>query len=59
MTCMQGRPTDLDGMLAMIENCAISYGGPNWMSLAMMGLAVVIMAGLLLFTLFLLLRAIR
>jgi hypothetical protein len=46
-------------MIRMIEDCAITYGGPGWMSLAMMGLAFVIMVMLAAFTLFLLLRSLR
>jgi len=58
MTCVYV-PQTPDGIIRMIENCAIAYGGPNWVSLAMMGLAVVMMAVLLLITLFGLLRMIR
>jgi hypothetical protein len=58
VTCVY-TPKDLDGVVKMIENCAITYGGPGWVSLAMMGLAFVLMVMLAAFTLFLLLRALR
>jgi hypothetical protein len=55
MSCISS-PRTFEGMVKMIEDCAIAYGGPGWVSLAMMGLAVVLMAILLIITLFWLLR---
>jgi hypothetical protein len=41
MTCVHPLKS-LEEMATMIENCGIEYGGPGWVSLAMMGLALVI-----------------
>jgi len=49
-------PQSLEGMFDMVEGCAIAYGGPGWVSLVMIGLAVVLMAVLLFVTVFWLLR---
>ena len=59
MTCVGRAPATLDEWLSLIDTCATAAGGSDWVSDAMVGLAVVLMAALLLTTLFGLLRMIR
>jgi len=45
MTCTANPPTTLDGLLGMIDRCAAQYGGADWPSLALTGLAAVAVVG--------------
>jgi hypothetical protein len=59
MDCLPSRIGSWDELTGAVERCALEYGGPNWVSLMMTGLATVLMVGLAVFTLFLLVRALR
>ena len=42
MTCLGQPPAPTADLLAAIERCAAQAGGPNWPSLALTGLATVV-----------------
>jgi hypothetical protein len=42
VTCTANPPTTLDGLLGMIDRCAVAYGGADWPSLALTGLGTVV-----------------
>lgn len=44
MTCIGTPPQSLDAMWAAIDRCAVAAGGADWPSLAMTGLATVVVA---------------
>jgi hypothetical protein len=41
MTCAANPPTTLDAWLGIVDRCAQQYGGADWPSLALTGLATV------------------
>ena len=45
MTCLGQPPATLDAWLALVNACATQYGGPDWPSLALTGLATVALVG--------------
>jgi hypothetical protein len=42
VTCVGQPPATLDAWLALVSDCAQQYGGPDWPSLALTGLATVV-----------------
>ena len=44
MTCLGQPPATLDAWLGLIDKCAQQYGGADWPSLALTGLATVVVA---------------
>ena len=44
MICAAQPPTTLDAWLALVNDCAQQYGGADWPSLALTGLATVALA---------------
>ena len=44
MTCLGNPPATLDAWLSLVQTCAQQYGGADWPSLALTGLATVVVA---------------